>query len=110
MENESKHSPILVVDDHADTVRLLARLLSMNGYAVHGAGSFNEAVQIAKRERCGLIITDVGLPDGSGFDLLGRLRAENPSLKGIAVTGFDGADFQRESRAAGYTAHLVKPI
>ena len=100
---------VLVVEDHADTLRLLLRLLAMSGYTAHGAGSVHEAIQVAERERCRLLVADVGLPDGSGIELLRTLR-QHADVKGIAVTGHGGDDVFRAVRAAGFAAHLVKPV
>jgi CheY-like chemotaxis protein len=104
---------VLVVEDHADTLRLLLRLLAMSGYNAHGAASVSEAIDVARREGCSLLVTDLGLPDGSGIDLLRALRADaevNVDVKGIAVTGHGGDDVRRAARAAGFAAHLVKPV
>ncbi len=65
-----------VVEHHADTRRFLTRLLAMSRYTAYGAGSLGEAVQVARRERCPLLATDLGLPDGPGLDLFGFLPKE----------------------------------
>ena len=108
MQMQSRRS-VLVVEDHADTLRFLIRLLTLSGYTAHGAGSVAEAVRIAAREQCGLVIADVGLPDGSGLDLLPALR-RHYDVKGIAITGHDGSDVVNAAREAGFNAHLVKPV
>jgi CheY-like chemotaxis protein len=100
---------ILVVEDHADTLRFLIRLLSMSGFAAFGAGSVAEALQVAKRERCRLLLTDIRLPDGSGIDLFRDLRSES-DVKGIALTGDAGDGIADATRAAGFAAHLTKPV
>ena len=100
---------VLVVEDHADTLRFLLRLLTMSGYTAHGAGSVREAMQVAERERCRLLVADLGLPDGSGIELLRSLR-QQADVKGIAVTGHGGEDVFHAARAAGFAAHLVKPV
>jgi two-component system CheB/CheR fusion protein len=101
---------VLVVDDHEDTLRYLLRLLSMSGYAARGANSFGEAVCLATREPCNLLISDVSLPDGSGLDLLPALRRHYEDVRGIALTGHGGADVASAARDAGYDAYLVKPV
>jgi DNA-binding response OmpR family regulator len=106
---EKTKACILVVEDHADTLRFLLRLLQMSGYRAHGAKSFAEAVRVATREQCKLLITDLALPDGSGLDLLPALR-RHFDVRGIAVTGHDGRDLTSAAREAGYDAHLVKPV
>jgi DNA-binding response OmpR family regulator len=105
----NNRSDILVVEDHADTLRLLLRLLALSGYRAHGAASIGEAVRVAGRKECRLVIADVGLPDGSGLELLPALR-RHYDVKGIAVTGHDGDDVKTAAREAGFDAHLVKPV
>ena len=100
---------VLVVEDHADTLRFLIRLLTLHGYTAHGAGSLAEAVRVATREGCRLLIADLGLPDGSGLELLPALQ-RHYDVKGIAVTGNDGEDVRIATRQAGFHAHLVKPV
>jgi CheY-like chemotaxis protein len=56
-----------------------------------------------------LLVSDIGLPDGSGIDLMERLNAEH-SMVGIALTGYGMEDDIRKSRDAGFREHLVKPV
>jgi DNA-binding response OmpR family regulator len=101
---------VLVVEDHADTLRFLLRLLALSGYTAHGASSVAEAVRVASRQACEIIIADLTLPDGSGLELLPALRRHFDDVKGIVLTGHDGAGMEAAARAAGYDAHLVKPV
>jgi CheY-like chemotaxis protein len=101
---------VLVVEDHPETLRLLLRLLGVNGYAAHGAVSVAEAIRTAERERCDILVTDLELPDGSGIELLRTLRAARPELRGIAVTGHAGTDLIAATAEAGFSAHLIKPV
>jgi CheY-like chemotaxis protein len=101
---------VLVVEDHSDTLRLLLRLLDVNGYAAHGAVTVAEAILTAERERCDILVTDLELPDGSGIELLRTLRVELPELRGIAVTGHAGTDLIAATAEAGFSAHLLKPV
>ena len=100
---------ILLVEDHPDTARVLARLLSGEGHHVHVAGTVGEALRVASDEALDLIISDVGLPDGRGTDLLRTVRARRP-IPGIALTGYGAPDDVRETSDAGFAAHLTKPI
>ena len=56
-----------------------------------------------------MLISDIGLPDGSGLDLIRQLRAKAP-VKGIAVSGFGMEEDLSSSRRAGFSEHLVKPV
>jgi signal transduction histidine kinase/CheY-like chemotaxis protein len=100
---------ILLVDDHADTRATLQRLLSRRGHEVITASNCEEALHEASNGTFDLVISDLGLPDGSGHDLMPRLR-ERGLARGIALSGFGmEADVER-SRAVGFVAHLIKPL
>ena len=100
---------LLVVDDHADTVRTLARLLGRAGFVVVTASDVASAVATAERESFDLLICDLGLPDGSGYDVMKRLGTGR-TVRGIALSGYGMAEDVRRSREAGFAEHLVKPI
>ena len=100
---------VLLVEDHEPTRNALANLLARRRYKVLSAGSVAAAREIAGKEKIDFVISDIGLPDGSGNDLMAELR-ERFGLKGIALTGYGmEADIQR-SLAAGFVAHLTKPV
>ncbi|HXE55471.1 MAG TPA: response regulator [Tepidisphaeraceae bacterium] len=100
---------ILLVEDHADTARAMGRLLRRRGYSVHAATTMTDALAAARGRAFDLIISDIGLPDGSGLELMRQLLAERP-IKGIALTGFGMEEDVERSRAAGFSEHLTKPI
>jgi HAMP domain-containing protein/signal transduction histidine kinase len=99
---------ILLVEDHEDTNRSLTSLLRRRGYHVESALTFQSALDISAKEQFDVLISDLGLPDGSGIDLIQKL-ASKPAL-GIALTGFGMEQDIRKSREAGFQHHLVKPI
>ena len=100
---------ILLVEDHADTASALAQLLSEEGHAVTVADSMDAAVEAHRAGARDVLITDLGLPDGSGHELLARLRAIRP-IDGIVLSGYGmDADIAR-SRDAGFSDHLTKPV
>jgi DNA-binding response OmpR family regulator len=106
---------VLLVEDHMDTARAMARLLQMNGHAVRTAGTLEGALAVAANEPFDWLITDVHLPDGCGLDLLPRLRdraapagAAGALPSAIVVSG-DDRD-ARPALEAGYVRHLVKPV
>ncbi|HVS70716.1 MAG TPA: PAS domain-containing protein [Phycisphaerae bacterium] len=107
---EGKALRILLVDDHADTLRVTERLLGRLGMQVSKAATMREAVAAAEAAAFDLLISDIGLPDGSGLELLGRVRRVQPGLPAIALSGFGmDADVER-SAAAGFRSHLTKPV
>jgi signal transduction histidine kinase/CheY-like chemotaxis protein len=99
---------ILLVEDHEDTRKSMVRLLSRKHevVAVHNVAA---AMQAAGRERFNLVISDLGLPDGSGLDLMQRLR-ERHNLHGICLSGYGMDSDVARSAAAGFRHHLIKPI
>ncbi|XHR30221.1 MAG: ATP-binding protein [Chthoniobacteraceae bacterium] len=100
---------ILLVDDHADTLQILARLLRRWGYQVTSANTVQTALRLASKAHFDVLISDLALPDGSGCDIMREVKARY-GVRGIALSGF-GSDADREmSRAAGFEEHFVKPI
>ena len=100
---------LLIVEDHPDTARALSRLLQRSGYLVETASSVAGALQLAKRETFDLVISDLGLPDATGYELMRQLR-EFGEIKGIAMSGYGMDEDLRKSRDAGFSEHLVKPV
>jgi PAS domain S-box-containing protein len=100
---------ILLVEDHADTLQILARLLTQWGYHVETANCFKKAIDLAASTSFDLLVSDLGLPDGSGLDIMRETKARY-GLRGIALSGFGTDDDFRRSRAAGFEEHLTKPV
>jgi len=100
---------ILLVDDHTDTVITLGALLRNLGYDVACAETVHQALKLAKESRFDLLVSDIGLPDGSGHDLMRQIRSRQ-SIAGIALSGFGMEDDLEKSRAVGFTDHLIKPV
>ena len=101
---------ILLVEDHDDTARVLSRLLNLSGYHVHTAGTYASALEICGKTHFDLLISDVGLPDGSGYDLMREIHARRCAAKGIAVSGYGSEQDVEQSLRAGFAEHLVKPV
>jgi signal transduction histidine kinase/ActR/RegA family two-component response regulator len=100
---------ILLVDDHHDTCAALEKLLARRGHLVAVAHDVRSAMQAAVRNKFDLLISDIALPDGTGMDLMMRLRAI-ANVPGIAISGFgNNGDIER-SLQAGFSEHLIKPI
>jgi len=100
---------ILLVEDHEPTRAALARLLARRGHCVAEADSAAGARALADQGGFDVVISDLGLPDGDGVDLMRELR-ERYGLAGIALTGHGEDTDLLRSRAAGVQAHLVKPV
>jgi signal transduction histidine kinase len=100
---------ILVVEDHADTALALTELLVTRGYRVTVAGSIAAAREAAAASAIDLVISDLGLPDGSGQDLMRELAARH-GLHGIALSGYGMEEDVQRSREAGFDTHLTKPV
>jgi PAS domain S-box-containing protein len=108
---EAAGSPkrILLVEDHADTREVLTRLLRSLGCSVTAVASVKEAIEAAGRETFDLLVSDIGLPDGSGVDVM-RHVAQRHGFKGIALSGYGQDEDLRRSRDAGFVTHLIKPV
>jgi PAS domain S-box-containing protein len=100
---------ILLVEDHHDTRYVLSRLLAGLGFEVTAAGSVKEAVEAAAGQSFDLLLSDIGLPDGSGMDVM-RQIANRHKVKGIALSGYGQDEDLRRSREAGFVTHLTKPV
>ena len=100
---------LLLVDDHVDTLQVMARLLTRRGHQVLVAADCRSALETAREHRFDLVVSDLGLPDGSGLTLLAQLR-EICDAPAIALSGYGMEEDVRQSRLAGYDEHLTKPI
>jgi CheY-like chemotaxis protein/anti-sigma regulatory factor (Ser/Thr protein kinase) len=100
---------VLLVEDHQDTARALYRLLQRCGYSVSSADSVNSALRLAAQSDFDVLVSDLGLPDGSGLDLVRELRVRGP-VKAIALTGYGMEEDIARSLEAGFNEHLTKPV
>ncbi len=105
----SRRRHVLVVDDHHDTCTGMKMMLERRGYQITLAHSAEQAVEKARMQDFDLLISDIGLPDRSGFDLMRELR-NSKGLRGIALSGFGMEHDVSKARAAGFSEHLTKPI
>lgn len=100
---------ILLVEDHEATLQVLSRFLGQTGHAVTVARSLKEARDAAATRQFDVVVSDLGLPDGMGTELMESLRREH-GLTGVALSGYGMEEDIRRSRQAGFAAHLVKPV
>ncbi|HEX3130852.1 MAG TPA: ATP-binding protein [Thermoanaerobaculia bacterium] len=106
---EERKRSILLVEDHLDTAEAMAEILRGHGHRVALASSLGSALEAAAGGGIDLVISDLGLPDGSGFTLMRELK-DRYGLTGIAVSGYGTEEDRRQSAAAGFSGHLTKPI
>jgi PAS domain S-box-containing protein len=100
---------ILLVEDHVPTCTALTQLLLRRKFKVSTATSIAEARHLVNQESFNLLISDIGLPDGTGYELMEELR-KRFKLKGIALTGYGMEQDVARSKQAGFMAHLTKPV
>jgi CheY-like chemotaxis protein len=101
---------ILLVEDHEPTRLALTQLLLQRQYQVSSAASFAQAhCLIEKNKDFELLISDIGLPDGNGYDLMSEFQNKF-GAKGIALTGYGTEADIAHSQSSGFTAHLTKPV
>jgi PAS domain S-box-containing protein len=109
IDHQEQGIRLLLVEDHADTAKTLVRLLRLDGTEVQWASTVAAALELATSESFDLVVSDLGLPDGSGHELMRRLHREY-ALTGIAMSGYGMEEDIRQSREAGFVEHLVKPV
>jgi PAS domain S-box-containing protein len=100
---------ILMVEDNKDTLNYFSLMLMQRGHVVRTASNLAMALSVASETDFELLISDIELPDGSGLELMWKLRSKD-ALKGIALSGFGSSDDVEQSRCAGFSAHLTKPV
>ncbi len=103
---------ILVVDDNRDAAISLAMLLSITGHEARTAFDGEDALRVAEMMQPDLIFLDLGMPKLTGYEVCRRLRQESQEKRVVivALTGWGLAEDRRKSFAAGFDAHLVKPV
>jgi CheY-like chemotaxis protein len=103
----SNQARIFIVEDHATTARALKMYLEAKGYSVTVAEDVASALDYAKANTFDLLICDLSLPDGSGWDLMKKLSADG-AIRGIAFTASGSADDIARSKQVGFLQHVVK--
>ena len=99
-----------VVENHQDTLDAIKMFLEAQGHTVAAARDMKSALKLAPQTTFDVLIGDIGLPDGDGWELLKRLREKMSDVKAIAMSGYGMRADLEKSKAAGYLAHIVKPF
>jgi len=100
---------VLLVEDHVDSARVLAGLMRRRGLDVVVARGIEEAAQVFEAGNFDVLVSDIGLPDGTGLDLLSRISGIR-QIPAIALSGYGTEADAARSREAGFREHLVKPV
>ena len=107
----SRKLRLLLVEDHDSTRDVLGRILRKIGHEVHAAATGAEALDLASRVGpLDVLLSDLGLPDQSGYDLLKAIRVVQPQIVAVALSGYGMDEDVQRAKAAGFAAHLVKPV
>jgi CheY-like chemotaxis protein len=105
---------VLIVDDEPDGRQLMVRILEGRGASVTAVASGNEALALLKDRQFDILISDIGMPDLDGYELMRRARSLDAGHAGpmpaIAVTAYARTEDRQRSLLAGYQMHLAKPI
>ncbi len=106
---ERKTYRILLVEDHEPTLAVLSKLLRQKGHDVFTAANVKSALVLAAGHSFDVVVSDIGLPDGDGIEMMLQLTSEY-GLRGIALSGYGMAEDFAKTQEAGFLAHLVKPV
>lgn len=109
LRKPAKGLRILVVEDHGDTRRTLSRLLSYFGHEISVADSRESALQMIAAKKFDVLLSDIALPDGTGYDVLAQAK-EKQHVKSVALTGLDRDEDIRQGKKAGFDFYLTKPV
>ena len=107
--NSGKRLRILVVEDHNDTLQALSRLLSHFCHEISLADTVRNALNIIDSKEFDVVLCDIALTDGSGYDLIAEAKRKRP-VKAVALTGFGSTEDIERGKQAGFDFHLTKPV
>lgn len=101
---------MLLVEDHDDTAEMMCMMLDLQGLQVTSCRTIADAVRQAGTHRYDILICDIGLPDGTGMELIQRLRATGVAPPAVALSGFGMESDVLQAKEAGFQVHLTKPV
>ena len=100
---------LFLVENHQDTIRYMKLYLEQLGHHISVAEDMATALREIPNSQCDILICDIGLPDGDGWQLMKKLGENRPPIA-IAMSGYGTGNDQRKSLESGYDFHLVKPF
>ena len=100
---------ILLVEDHGVTAKMMQMVLTTEGHSVETAGDVARAMELADRQAFDLLVSDLGLPDATGHELMRALRLRGHKFPAIALSGYGQEEDIQRSYQAGFATHLTKP-
>jgi DNA-binding response OmpR family regulator len=101
---------ILLVEDHTDTRRVLSTLLGRSGHEILTASGVADALELLAKKRVNVLLSDLGLADGDGLDLVVKAKTLQPKLRAIALTGRGSHTDVERGTQAGFDHYLTKPF
>lgn len=103
---------VLLVDDHDDMLNMMSLIMTRQNYTVVTANSAAAALRQMTTFTPDIVISDISMPDMDGYELMSALRAgcQGATFKSIALSGYGMEDDRQRAQAAGYDAHLTKPL
>lgn len=101
---------ILLVEDHEDSRVVLSNLLVHCGHEVASAGNMQEALRLLENLRFDVLVSDIGLPDGNGLDLVVEAKKKQPWKKTVALTAHERSGEKERGLLAGFDEYLTKPF
>jgi DNA-binding response OmpR family regulator len=108
-ERRSGRLRVFFIEDNTMTSQAFLLILRLAGYEVRHAGNYQQALAMADGE-FDLVLSDIALPDGSGWEVMRHIRSRWAHIPGIALSGFGSEEDVSTSRAAGFAVHLTKPV
>ncbi len=100
---------IFVVENHVDTLKCLKLVLESMGHSVTSAITIQEALAAIPAADCDVLMSDIGLPDGTGWELMEKAQFPRP-IYAVAMSGFAAENDLARSKAVGFRQHLIKPF
>jgi CheY-like chemotaxis protein len=112
IETKVPAAHLMVVEDDEDTLEMLRATLARHGFRVTACESAEETLRLAQEDRPDLLISDIGMPEMDGFEMIERLRQVDGyvSLPAIALTGYASTEDAKAALASGFNAHVSKPV